>query len=42
MYSWVYDAGCLYQNHLLQEFDAAYPHTWGGCIHASQDARLDG
>jgi hypothetical protein len=26
---------------LLEELDAAYPHTRRGCIHSSQDIRFD-
>jgi hypothetical protein len=40
-YSRVYDAGCLHKYDLLQELDAAYAHTGGGLVHASQDAGFD-
>lgn len=37
----VYHAWCLNQDYLLEELDAAYSHTRGGCIHSSQDIRFD-
>lgn len=41
IYPRVRNARRLYQDDLLEELDATYPHTGRSCIHSSQDVGLD-
>ena len=40
-YPWVCHAWCLDQDDLLKKLDTTYAHTWGGCVHATQDVGFD-